>query len=434
MAAVFNLILLGLVFAERIQEVFQHLRPVANNFIKSTVIHLDDSREFGVVAMEDIQRGEPIVGIPLELCLTSFDRFDWTELLTPAGAPTVLIGRLIYERHYKAHSTWVKTHINLIHPNNIAASWPEDDLKHLRQVYGQPFNIKLQVGFESGFKAYRSMLEKDSKVALKCPICLSKEAWKWGYDIVVSRSFDFPLYDYKRMRKMKYDPSDMEVKGLGYFPLLDYMPHAPLPSRFKNKGILGISFQAEGTPSAVLYSDRDVKAGQEVTWSYSNLRNLELLYAHGVVIERNPDEWYMISAPKEVECTEDKAEEHCLFKVVPDQINHNLMLYLHRLRNTEAAELGQDIETHFKGLTSAKAKQKVLETTKVYVQVVSNEAFSRCIYGFREVTRRLTSYQYKVFNRRLVDQLCLSHRLTQMQQVKQAQRLRMRLLAEGLLT
>lgn len=114
-------------------------------------------------------------------------------------------------------------------------------------------------------------------------------------------------------------------------PLLDLVNHRPARKQYKGQQFDAIRVQYEPYPASIMYADQDYEPGMEITWTYGDKSNMQLLYGYGFMLDKNLDEVVYIDVVfndrfPDSSCTGIKKQNECIFPLhsykVSDQLLH----------------------------------------------------------------------------------------------------------------
>jgi hypothetical protein len=118
-----------------------------------------------MIAEDDINFGDHIVGIPTEDAITSFELFEWSSAFPEGTDPELLlIARLVYERVYKFNpyewtSSYIQSYPSVV---DIPLNWTHTEVEflHERLQLPLPDEYLLHATYQKQFEEYDTILRK----------------------------------------------------------------------------------------------------------------------------------------------------------------------------------------------------------------------------------------------------------------------------------
>lgn len=346
-------------------------RSMAHNSHKLALVSTNDTQHIWV-ATEHISQGEAILGIPIELCITTFDNFPLSEYLTDFHPDTVLAVRLLYEKFMGERGGFVNSYVHSL-PANLSHSslWTEEQMETLKHE----INYGTQVKYTSDLSNTYYLVKKKLKAVVP-PEVLEWDAWTWAMTLSQGRAFSLDKYTWLTSRGYPADEREKQVNGGALYPLIDLIPHSPLPMKYRSQEHRAIVMQGGKKPGAVLLADRDFKPQQAIVFHYNSLTNYAMLYLHGYFIDHNLDEYFEVSVGEDPSCPGTVRKGDCFFALNVTHINYKLLNWIRIFKSTSV------IKVHPKNIE------------KVYLTPGSNETqshFTSSLVMYRDlVTVRMT--------------------------------------------
>ena len=289
-----------------------------------------------------------------------------------------MIGRLIYERfmRYDPHD-YINLYIHTL-PNEVITPlhWSESDVKYLKDIGLTEFNVLMPIPYKESYQAFHKSLSKYPRIQELCPFCLTWEAFTWSYIMTISRAFGQQYCIWKRYQKQTCNPGDEDIFGVTLYPLLDLVNHRPQRKQYRGQKFDAIRAQFDPFPAYVMYADQDYEPGMEITWTYGNKPNIELLYGYGFVIDKNMDEFIDIDVHYndrflQSYCTGIKIPNGCKYHLYSYEVNDSL-LHADRVGITGHTSIPQYIGNY---LDYYKSLPQQVEQGKVESKVTFFQAF-----------------------------------------------------------
>jgi len=240
-----------------------------------------------------------------------------------------------------------------------------------------------------------------------CPICLTKEAWIWGYATIKSRRFTITKYLWRLLNKYNYSEEDKNSRITITIPSIEFLNHMPIPLNSKTHNLTtGIRFNPDN--SADLYSERDFKKGEELYFEYDKNSNVKLLVNYGFVLDRNVNDVILVSRTKTGDCPGNlyraTAPEKCLFTSMVFELDQKLLKYI--LLSNARVEDNLEFEELFE--KNPNLRSDLINTLRGYRFTQINSSLSRCAENYEVLKQRLAENIYNNHRHKLVDRLCVS--------------------------
>lgn len=296
---------------------------MAHNSHKVVLIRTEED-QYAWVATQAISRGEPIIGIPLELCITSFDHFPLSEHLTEFLPDTVLAVRLLYEKFVNERGGFTNSYVHSL-PANLTQSslWPEDKLDMLQHE----INYAAKVKYASDLTNTYYLVKRKLKQVVPAEM-LEWDAWLWAMTLSQAKGFSLDKYTWLTSRGYPAEEQDKVTHGGAFYPLIDLVPHRPLPRRYRGEQHRAIVMQGGKKPGPILLADRDFQPKQMIVLHNRNMTNYEMLFLHGYFIDRNLDEYFEVSVGEDPTCPGTVRKGDCFFSLNVTTLNYKLLNWL----------------------------------------------------------------------------------------------------------
>ncbi|CAG9317849.1 unnamed protein product [Blepharisma stoltei] len=393
-------------------EVYNQL---SQNLIGVKIHYFPEEKRYGMVATKDIKRSDAIAGIPLDFSLTSFDQYPWSSYLSSLGDPTVLIGRLIYEKFVNPTKSWSNIYYHT-YPSEVENiyNWTTSEYDYFINIFKEKTLIEFPLNFEKGYQNFIAVLEKIRSLKEDCKDCFKREVWTWAYSIMISQSLEITKKLWKDTKGYPYKSGDENIKGLCILPLADIVKHEPLPNKYKNQigGQAGIGFQSN-PPAGILFADRDIKYKTEVTWNRAPKRNFEMLLGHGIVHDRNNNDFVVAQIARINECPP-RSQGYgttCGFRAIINQFNYDLFNYAFTVIGEAPSQFISSIDEYFNGLENKRDKKAFYAALMKYRDSVAR-TIDECVISYRTIKRKLEKKEHENERYKKIDKMCLGHHET----------------------
>lgn len=389
------------------QEKREALEELSKNLFKSRIEYLGEEKGLGVIATEDIEIGDLIAHEKEHLAPVSFETFEWSAYFEKESEIVFAVARIIYERlvNMKQAKSNLWAHIPSSTIETIH-NWTEPELEYFNKQFS--FSIKiLDTEFEVSTQKYSETIHKIPGIHTMCPMCLTKEAWVWGYATIQSRRFSTTKYLWKLFNNYKYSEEDKNSKITVIMPSIESFNHMPIPLNSKTHNLTtGVQFYSNN--SAALYSEKNFKKGEEVCFEYDKHSNLKLLMSYGFVLDRNVNDIILVSRTKTGDCPDNlykaTALGKCIFTSKVFELDQKLLKYI--LMSNTRVEDNLEFEELFEknpGLRST-----LVHALQGYRFTQINSSLTRCLENYEAVKQRLTESLYNNHRYKLIDRLCAS--------------------------
>lgn len=403
------------------------------------IAYLGEDLGIGLIATQDIKRGQAIGATPAQFLLTSFDDYPFKNYLKKGPQALSLLGRFVYEKFVNNSKDYTNLYIKTL-PNEInnIFNWTAEEYQYLSSSLPGGLSMRSPLDYEEGWELYYQGISRYPGIAHICPACLEKDVYTWAYAIIFSRAYDISKPVWKQLRGLPVVAEDETIYGAVFIPMLDLVNHGPVPVMYKKyTQEAGLKFQVPQNPAAVLIAERDFPAGSEITFSYGEKRNIELYIPYGFYIKNNLDEYVPIILGRAENCLETILErsDECLFKLRVYEINQNLVYMIRKFyTHLDLPLLSSESEalSYYESLDgSGETKSNFITSILQYHSSVIQRIEQNCNFPFREVSRRL---QAPYTNKRIrdVDEMCYESHMAFFKHIRLSDRLALKLLYRDL--
>jgi histone-lysine N-methyltransferase SETD3 len=242
----------------------------------------NESSGRGLLARRDINEGDELLKIPLELCLTksAARKALGKDAITSGMNEYLAIAcLLIHEKFVMESKSLFKAYMDIL-PNvdevNPTFMWNDADLAFLE---GSPVVAATQSLQMKLRREYDALLNGDQGLILRFPdrfpsVYFTYENWLWAFVNLFSRAI--------RLRNLR------QGEILAMVPYADLINHSPFSQAYIDARESGDWLFKNGEEEVVLYADRRYRRMEQVYISYGPKSNAELLLLYGFAVERNP--------------------------------------------------------------------------------------------------------------------------------------------------
>ena len=385
------------------------LEELSKNLFKSRIEYLGEEKGLGVIATEDIQTGDLIAQEKELLAPVSFEDFEWSAYFEKEPGIVFVVARMIYERlvNTKEAKSNLWAHI----PSSTIETvhnWTEPELEYFNSLFA--FNAEsFQTEFESSMNTYFEIIRNIPGVNETCPICLTKEAWIWGYATAESRMFGMSKYSWRLINNHPYLEEDQNTLGYVFLPSIELLNHMPVPPNLRNQNKrTGMIYSP--IRSATLYAQRNFRKGQEVFWQYNEISNIKLLVQHGFVLEHNVDDILITAVSKFSDCPPNLqnlvSAKECVFTSKVFELDQTLLKYI--LLNSGGVRIDGELNFEEFFERSPKFREVLLSALTAYRLVHVNKSATKCLGDYSTIKERLNKHSYQNHRYKTIDKLCIS--------------------------
>lgn len=244
----------------------------------------NESSGRGLLARRDVNDGDELLIIPLNLCITkeSSQKLFGKNIITDDLNEFLAIAcHLIHEKYIMKEKSPYKAYIGVLPETNEVNptfTWNDDDLEFLT---GSPIiaaTRSLQMKLKREYDALFNIENPNSfatRFPEKFPIDkFTYENWTWAFTMLFSRAI--------RLRNLK------DGEGLAMVPYADLINHSPFSGAYIDARQTGSWLFQVGGEEVILYADRGYRRMEQIYISYGQKSNAELLLLYGFAVERNP--------------------------------------------------------------------------------------------------------------------------------------------------
>jgi histone-lysine N-methyltransferase SETD3 len=242
----------------------------------------NESSGRGLLARRDINEGDELLKIPLELCLTksAARKALGKDAISPGMNEYLAIAcLLIHQKFIMASKSTFKAYMDIL-PNvdevNPTFTWNDEDLAFLE---GSPVVAATQSLQMKLRREYDALLGGEQGLIRRFPDRFPSEHftyenWLWAFVNLFSRAI--------RLRNLR------QGEILAMVPYADLINHSPFSQAYIDARESGDWLFKNGEEEVILYADRRYRRFEQVYISYGPKSNAELLLLYGFAVERNP--------------------------------------------------------------------------------------------------------------------------------------------------
>ena len=240
----------------------------------------NESSGRGLLARRDINDGDELLKIPLNMCLTKKSaRKALPVLPSEINDYLAMACQLIHERYVMKDKSFWKPYIDIlpeINDVNPTFTWSDEDLSFLEgsPVIAATRSLQLKLKRE-----YDDLLGGPNGLISKYPDKFPAEAftfenWTWAFVNLFSRAI--------RLRSLQ------QGEALAMVPYADLINHSPFSQAYIDARESGDWLFKTGGEEVILFADRGYRRMEQIYISYGQKSNAELLLLYGFAVERNP--------------------------------------------------------------------------------------------------------------------------------------------------
>lgn len=242
----------------------------------------NESTGRGLLARRNINEGDELLTIPINLCMTIQTARDTlgSDVITDGMNEYLAIATLlIQEKFVKGEQSFWAPYLGVlpeVEEVNPTFTWSEEDLSFLD---GSPVVAATQSLQNKLKREYDALLGGDGALCERYPDrfppeYFTHENWVWAFTMLFSRAI--------RLRNLK------EGEALALVPYADLINHSPFSGAYVDAREEGDWLIKTGEEEVILYADRGYRKMEQVYISYGPKSNAELLLLYGFAMERNP--------------------------------------------------------------------------------------------------------------------------------------------------
>lgn len=267
----------------------------------------NESSGRGLLARKDINDGDLLIQIPLDLCMTkaAARKALGKEVISYGMNEYLAIAlHLVHERYVKGEKSFWKPYLDVlpdVEEVNPTFTWSEADLKFLEGSPVVPATVSLKNKLK---REYDDLLGNDetgliSRYPDRFPADkFTLENWTWAFCMLFSRAI--------RLRSLQ------QGERLALVPYADLINHSPFSQAYIDAREAGDWLFKIGGEEVVLFADRGYRRMEQIYISYGPKSNADLLLLYGFAVERNPfnsvDVTVSLSAPAQQSSTTESTE------------------------------------------------------------------------------------------------------------------------------
>ena len=243
----------------------------------------NESSGRGLLARKDINDGDELIRIPLDLCMTkaAARKVLGPEVIQYGMNEYLAIAlHIIHEKYVKGDASYWKPYLAVlpeVDEVNPTFTWPDEDLKFLEGSPVVAATISLQQKLR---REYDDLLgNPETGLIAKYPDRFpadkfTYENWSWAFCMLFSRAI--------RLRSLQ------QGERLALVPYADLINHSPFSQAYIDARESGDWLFKTGGEEVILFADRGYRRMEQIYISYGPKSNAELLLLYGFAVERNP--------------------------------------------------------------------------------------------------------------------------------------------------
>jgi len=245
----------------------------------------NESSGRGLLARRDINEGDELLRIPLELCMT---KASAREALGEDALPEeineylAIACHLIREKFVMGEKSKWKPYMDIlpdVEEVNPTFTWSDEDLSFLEGSPVVAATKSLQMKLKREYDALLGGGAEGKGLIERFPDRFPSEHftyenWVWAFTNLFSRAI--------RLRSLQ------QGETLAMVPYADLINHSPFSQAYIDARESGDWLFKTGEEEVILFSDRRYRRMDQVYISYGPKSNAELLLLYGFAVERNP--------------------------------------------------------------------------------------------------------------------------------------------------
>jgi histone-lysine N-methyltransferase SETD3 len=242
----------------------------------------NESSGRGLIARRDINDGDELIKIPIQLCMTkkaARKALGKDVLQEDINEYLAMACHLIHEKFVQKDTSFWKPYLDVlpeVHEVNPTFTWNDADLQFLEGSPVIAATKSLQMKLK---REYDALVAGPNGLMAKYPTRFPKDAytyehWIWAFTMLFSRAI--------RLRNLK------QGETLALVPYADLINHSPFSQAYIDARETGDWLFKTGEEEVILYADRSYRRMEQIYISYGPKSNAELLLLYGFAVERNP--------------------------------------------------------------------------------------------------------------------------------------------------
>ena len=370
---------------------------------KVIVTNFGINKGYGLIASEDISKGESLVSVPLNITFTALTDFPLFPYISDLETHTVSAARFLWDK-IRSKGFFNEFSKSFLSDYNLLIFWTDHQRGVLNDYAIEVFEFVFYgIDWE---KDYEKMKERIRNVPDIPQEYFDRNEWIWAYSCAVAKTFDIWADKWKRAIGEEVFHSDYTKFMTFSIPVLDLANHVHVPAKDRKDMVY---YLEEYDGKAHLMAQYDHKKGQEILFEYESEGNICMLSKFGFALEKNYlEEFLYTKAVSSQKCTEKKVNKNeCQWVLRPFELNSRLLDYFKSERSSEFLAYHSYREDMKKILGSAKYP---LRETRRAQKEYSWKYISAFNYGIcqRLLVLEHIKFTDRVMLRTLVEQMKLN--------------------------
>lgn len=300
---------------------------------KVIIADFGENKGFGLIATQDIAKGEAIVSLPLNYTYTALSEFPMFSYISDLEFHTITAVHLLWDK--TSDQGFFKDFAkSFLGDYNLLLFWTPHQKRVLDDYALQVFeHVFYGLDWESEYEIVKKRLENVDGVPSGI---FNFTEWKWAYSCAVAKTFDIWADKWERAVGTQVTYQDYSKFITFNIPILDLANHAHVPLKDRKDMIY---YLEEYDGKVHLIAQNDHAKGHEILFEYENEGNIVMLNKFGFALEKNFLEEFLYNKTTE-KCTEKKiSPQQCQWVLRPYEANKRLLEYFRNEKKDEILAL-----------------------------------------------------------------------------------------------
>lgn len=290
-----------------------------SSYLQNTIIALKPIARLTVAASSNIKKGSPLLEVPADDIITTFDDFPWKSQYQNESSTMIASAILISYKMDNSSSLSRSLYINNFNSDiEPPGYWLEDELK----VWLTKF-----VEFPNRVRTKFPEFDKYKEIAMKIEglrsLAYEVKSYAWAQAFTLQHGIRITKKDWKTLRGINVENGDENIIGFAFVPLFELFNQYQTPDNNHIDGKYPVEF-IKG--KVILSAQKDFGYGEETLVPYLHKNNHELVEDFGFSIPFNRHEYIEITVPVYSELCKN-TDNGCTFRVGTVELNENLVKF-----------------------------------------------------------------------------------------------------------
>ena len=298
---------------------------------KILVTNFGVNKGYGLIALEDISKDEPIVSVPLNLTFTALSDFPLLPHISDLEFHTVSAARILWDKT-RSEGFFHEFTQSFLGDYNLMIFWTDHQRKILHDYSIEVFEFVFYgLDWETEYEKMKDRLKGVEEVPEEF---FDRNEWTWAYSCAAAKTFDIWGDKWKMAIGEEVLYSDYTKFMTFSIPIIDLANHVHVPAKDRRNMVY---YLEEYGGKAHLMAQYDHKKGQEILFEYESEGNNCMLSKFGFALERNYLEEFLYNKTvNSQKCTEKRINKNeCQWVLRPFELNSRLLDYFKSERSNE---------------------------------------------------------------------------------------------------